>query len=204
MHRIILDLGSGNSCKNNLETVYKIIDSIPNDPRIVIKWQLFQKAGNNIPLERKIFTEAYTYAKNKGFLTTSSVFDLPSLNFLLTFKALPFIKISNNPKYYDLIEKIPRETPVYVSWNGQGHKPSGDVVMSCISKYPAQQSDYYKAFSNPEMEYALSDHTIGIELAIKMNPRYYETHYKIFGATGLDAGAFAKYPHDIKNLIELR
>lgn len=204
MKKIILDLGSGNSCRNNKGLVYEMIDSIPNDPRIILKWQLFQQAGNNIPLERQVFTEAYQYARNKGFLTTASVFDEASLSFLLTFRELPFIKIANQTNLYPLIDKIPRGISAYASWNGKSQPIRCNEKMCCVSKYPAADFDYYKSFSLLEMEQALSDHTIGIDFALRLNPTVYECHYKLFGATGPDAGAFAKYPHEIKELCEMR
>ena len=153
MSRIILDFGSGNTCKNDLVYITKMIDQLAEvdtgEHEIIIKWQLFEKAGANIPLERQRFHEAYHYAKGKGYKTTSSVFDLESLKFLLYYD-VPFIKIANNRDLDWLIEEVPRKVRVYVSTGDTGlyewQMINNGLYMACISQYPALLTDYELRF----------------------------------------------------------
>ena len=115
---IILDMGSGNTSKNDKGIIKEMIDQLNNyDTRqhnVIIKWQLFQEAGENIPLNKNLFVFAIRYAQDKGYKTTASVFDEESLNFLLGFKdEIPFIKIANHEIYYYLIGLIPRKIKIY-------------------------------------------------------------------------------------------
>ena len=106
-------MGSGNSCKNDWEIAKKMIDTVadlaPDLNRIILKWQLFEKAGDNLPLDQQVFNFAYSYALRKGFLTTSSVFDTESLEFLLKYP-VPFIKLDCRPlwKWDGFLERIPK------------------------------------------------------------------------------------------------
>ena len=119
MSEIILDFGSGNTCKNDKAYIKRMIDElcdIDNEKHeVIIKWQLFEKAGNNIPLDRDLFHFAYNYAGIMGYKTTASVFDEGSLSFLLKYD-VPFIKIANNKKYYPLMDLIPFRIPIYTSY----------------------------------------------------------------------------------------
>ncbi len=80
---IILDCGSGNSCKNSIDYACKMVKSIVdlNLQNVIIKWQLFTKAGNNITLSHEVFERAYRYAAILGIRTTASIFDKKSKNF---------------------------------------------------------------------------------------------------------------------------
>ena len=82
----ILDLSGGNICHNNYAIIQRMIDEIAEvdpDRRFILKWQIFERAGNNIPLFQSCFVKAYEYAEKLGYQTTASVFDINSLNFLI-------------------------------------------------------------------------------------------------------------------------
>ena len=97
--KLILDCGSGNTCRNDKAIVREMIDAITavntGKHEITLKWQLFESAPPNVPLDRDIFDYAYDYAYGQ-YKTTASVFDGSSLEFLREYDT-PFIKIANRP-----------------------------------------------------------------------------------------------------------
>jgi sialic acid synthase SpsE len=216
MSKIILDFGSGNTCKNDLSIAKQMIDELKSidtsKHEIIIKWQLFEKAGSNIPLCCNVFIQAHIHAASLGYKTTASVFDKKSLEFLLQFD-IPFIKIANRRDLDWLIGEVPRKIPVYVS---VGSMPEGetllygypnyinqnrDVALFCVSQYPASIEEYERRFSKGSLKYAISDHTIGLELFKKYQPRIWEKHYKLSDSTGLDAGPFAITPEELREVL---
>jgi sialic acid synthase SpsE len=214
MSQIILDMGSGNTCKNNLAYVRRMIDELKavdtGKHEVIIKWQLFEHAPPNERLMWATFDYAYNYALDKGYRTTASVFDMPSLQHLLQFD-IPFVKIANRPDLYWLAGEVPRKIPVYVSisdvqtfWS----RPSacnGDEPLWCVSKYPSTLKDYqeimfremdvYKAYAN------ISDHTTDFQLWNRYRPRIIEWHYKLDDSTGPDAGEFARTPAMLAEIL---
>jgi hypothetical protein len=200
---------------------------------IIIKWQLFEKAGKNIPLRRDLFQMAVIIAYQKyGYKTTASVFDKKSLNRLIDISEilkieLPFIKIANRRDLDWLIGEVPRKIPVYVSVKEafpglygdlDGEGLSGDdktkiKLLCCVSKYPATLEEYEKEFTEESgcyghrglgaycLERNVSDHTIGLDLFKKYQPRIWEKHYKLSDSTGLDAGPFAITPEELKEVL---
>lgn len=209
MKEIILDFGSGNTCKNDFTYVSRMINKLEaadsKQYRITIKWQLFKKAGNNISLNRKVFDYAYALAESKGYETTASVFDFSSLEFLLSY-SIPFVKLSNNRSTHFLIDYIPKNVPIYISSSNEQYLknsfPKRAETMKhffCISKYPAsieeyEELDLYRGCN-------ISDHTVGFELWDKYDPSIIEWHYRLEDSTGLDAGHFAKTPNQLKVVI---
>ena len=161
MSQIILDFGSGNTCRNSVDYCKRMIDALAeidtHKHDVVIKWQLFADSpvsgggslyGRDVPLFHETFEAAYKYVRDIGYKCTSSVFDMTSLEFLLGFPYIPFIKIACRPDLYWLIGKVPRRIPVYVSVNVRYEdetysNPSkfyrlGDAVqLRCVPKYPA-------------------------------------------------------------------
>ena len=112
---IILDFGSGNTCKNDREIIKKMIDgldilSYEFKKRIIIKWQLFEEAGDNVHLCRSSFDFAFAYGRAMGYKTTASVFDKDSLLRLLAITEfdIPFVKIANSKELYYLGDYVPR------------------------------------------------------------------------------------------------
>lgn len=212
MAQIILDFGSGNTCKNDLRIAEKMIDELTiidtRKHEVIIKWQLFEKAGDNMPLDEVFFNFIYHYARKFKYRTTASVFDLKSLKFLLQYD-IPFVKIANNRSLDWLIGEVPRKIPVYVSYGYKDDKYDPDDTMRlssfyqmcCISKYPATLFDYEKEFDKFEYYTAVSDHTIGLELFKKYKPCIWEKHYKLLDSTGLDAGSFAITPQELAEIL---
>lgn len=219
MAQIILDFGSATTCKNSLVYVKRMIDELAKvDSRkhdVVIKYQLFEKEIDSlpdgtildppvVPLKRDVFNYAYNYAASKGYKTTASVFDLPSLKYLLTYD-IPFVKIANRPDIYWLGDEVPEDIPVYYSAGDpteeQVRGRGQDEFLYCVSKYPATVSAYEDTFPVGGLCYAISDHTTDFTLCHKYNPIIIEWHYKLSDSTGYDAGEFARTPERLKEVL---
>jgi sialic acid synthase SpsE len=174
--------------------------------------QLFLNDGINIPLYRDVFDYAYNYGNSVGYKVTSSVADLDSLKFLLRYD-VPFVKIPNDRKLDWLIGEIPRKVPVYVSlfnadkayWLLDIHQIGGarefDKRLCCISKYPADKAEYENNFYWRDLKNGISDHTVGLELFKKYQPRIWEKHFCLSDSTGLDAGPFAVTPKQLEEIL---
>lgn len=217
MTKIILDFGSANTCKNDKRYVKKMIDALyavdKKKHEIIIKWQLFKKAGDNIPLTREVFEYAYEYAKKKGYRTTASVFDLESLKYLLTFD-IPFVKIANRRDLYYLIDHVPRSIQVIASYDNKAYlfKYKCVIPMYCVSDYPATYGQY--AYGGAEFLDSISDHTKNLDLfnmeyldrtiyrtRIK-DWNFFEMHYALKDSTGLDADCgVCKTPEMLKEIL---
>lgn len=203
---LILDFGSGNTCKNDTTTVRRMIDALAettNRKDITIKWQLFTEAGENVPLNLHCFEYAYKYAAQLGFKTTASVFDMKSLHFLLSFD-VPFVKLANCDRSAALWGAIPRRIPIVQSFHNSkdliDDEPGLDFLC-CVSKYPAQSSEYITSFSGEHLSHGISDHTDSFALYQTFSPITYECHYKLDDSTGLDAGPFAKTPEQLREIL---
>ena len=206
---IVLDAGSGNTCRNDLGKVREMIDSVADyaDKGIVIKWQLFKNAPPNIPLERKVFDYAYTYALGLGLKTTASVFDEESLDYLLGFD-VPFVKIANRRDLNYLYEYVPEGVNVVMSFGDENmlniYMEADPEIMPlcCVSEYPAQPEEYERRFSSGVLNYGISDHTVGFDLYHKYEPYFWEKHYVLeYGGDNPDAGPFAMTPEDLWRIV---
>lgn len=207
---IILDLGSGNTCKNDVDYMKKMIDEVikidNHRHQIAFKPQLFLSAATNIPLDRHVFIETGAHALNEGYGFTASVFDLSSLRFLLDDIPNPvFVKIANNRSLDWLIGEIPRKIPVYQSVSPEEYwfkyEPYGITQFLCVSKYPATVEEYKFPNSLAAYHQCVSDHTIGLELVKKYKPKKYECHFCLEDSQGLDAGPWAKRPNELKEIL---
>ncbi len=197
---IILDFGSGNTCQNDIGKVRELIDSVEGKD-VIIKWQLFQEGGINIPLKRAVFEKAYTYANKKGLSTTASVFDIESLRFLKKFD-IPFIKLANNPICYKLARLI--HTPMIVSYPSIAEmgKRKDIKPLCCVSRYPAQAIQYEKNFISYWLTQGISDHTEGFDLYHKYQPEIWEKHYVLkHDKNNPDGGIFAMTPSDLQKIL---
>lgn len=211
---IILDFGSGNTCKNDWPYAKRMIQSladIDRDRKCIIKWQLFETAGDNIPLDKSLFHIAYDYAKGFGFQTTASVFDKQSLDFLLKFD-IPFVKIPNRRDLDWLIGEVPRKRKIIISigskleWitsriNRISTDQPFDEILCCVSKYPASALDYENIFIDVVLKKGISDHTADWTLYNKYKPQIYECHFCLYDSTGLDSGLFARRPEQLKEIL---
>jgi sialic acid synthase SpsE len=217
MSNIILDFGSANTCKNDKRYVKKMIDALcavdKKNHEVIIKWQLFKNAGDNIPLKKEVFEYAYDYAKKKGYRTTASVFDLESLKYLLTFD-IPFVKIANRRDLYYLIDHVPRSLNVIVSYDNKAYltKYLGIIPMYCVSDYPATIDQYH--VGGAEHADSVSDHTKNLNLfnfeyidrsiyrIMLKRWDYIEMHYALKDSTGLDAQCgVCKTPEMLKEIL---
>lgn len=210
MSIIILDLGSGNTCKNNNEYIKMMIDKIKkNDTgkhEIILKFQLFtrESGGANLPLTEECFDYGFKYGISQGYEVTSSVFDMHSLDFLLNrySEKIPFVKIANRRDLDWLMAYIPSNVKIVVSKTNDLFLPG--IVneidqMWCISKYPAKYEDYKKL--PIEIGDNISDHTEDFRLFREFSPNMVEWHFKLENSTGLDAGNFARTPDQLKEIL---
>ena len=212
MSQIILDMGSGNTCQNNWDIAKKMIDTVAeidtHKHEVIFKYQLFEKAEPNIPLYRDIFARAYTYTESLGYQTTSSVFDIHALNYLLMWD-IPFVKIPCRPELYWLIGEIPRKYMVYVSIENLIYYElyqnyfigARDVEMACVPKYPAKIDEYEEMFDT-ELGEAISDHVKGLSLWYIFEPEIWEKHFCLeHDDKNPDAGDFAITPEELKEIL---
>lgn len=204
---IILDFGSGNTAKNDYQYVKRMIDELKaidtGKHEIVIKWQLFESAGENIPLDRGVFARAYKYAEKAGYQTAASVFDSDSLQYLLKYD-VPFVKLANNKTVYPLAGEIPRKVMILKSVSTIEEFVRGaenTVNLACVSKYPADKRDYFRAFGVNNRLHGISDHTTDFGLYEHYHPDMIEWHYKLDDSTGLDAGEFARTPKQLEGIL---
>jgi len=218
---IILDMGSGNTCRNEMVRVKDMIDRVgATDKRrlCTLKWQLWD--GGTEPqclkLDWGVFKQAYEIAEDNGFRTTASVFDKPSIDYLLEFD-VPFVKIANRHYLRHLARYVPRGIPIVYSIGGYDDELQGmdcDIPewqsyrMLCVSKYPATIGEYEQAATTNagvlmgHLMDGISDHTIGLELWRKYKPTVYEKHFCLSYLTGPDAGPWALNENTLKELLD--
>lgn len=202
MAQIILDFGSGNTCKNDkriIETMIRQVAEFDTTHEVIIKWQLFQSAPPNVPLDRECFKYAYNLADHLCIETTSSVFDLDSLRYLMGFR-VPFVKIANRPDLYELYQYS--TVPVYISTAQSGLHIDDAVMMACVSKYPAMAEEYEHNFSPYELKH-ISDHTVGWGLYFRHKPDIIEKHFVHEREEGNpDAGPFAVTQEQLSEVLD--
>jgi sialic acid synthase SpsE len=198
---IILDLGSGNSCRNSIDYAFRMVKAVVDLSLsdVVIKWQLFKREGDNVPLSLEVFERAFKYAATWGIRTTASVFDKDSLDYLLTFP-VPFVKLANKVSSQILIKDIPDDVPIILSTDKPDYKSARKLtdVIYTVSKYPAEEKDYDKF--GDKLKQGLSDHTVNWKLYQRFKPAIYECHFKLKDTTGNDAGAFARLPEQFAEM----
>ena len=208
---IILDFGNGSVCLNDRDNIKTMIDRLADvdiDRKIVIKWQLFLNIPPKLSLRRDLFDFAYKYAADLGFMTTASVFDLDSLDFLLRYH-VPFVKLANQPQMWRYTDDVPRSVDLYVSVGSERDfkwmwykKPTG--VMACVSEYPATIDDYYETFGEKILKAGISDHTDNISLYKAYRPRLYEKHYTVPEIPTDKVRKYCADPYQVKKLLEVK
>ncbi len=198
---IILDMGSGNSCRNDKRIVDRMIREIAQfntDKPVILKWQLFRDAPPNVPLDRECFKYAYDLAWRLGYQATASVFDLDSLRYLMGFD-VPFVKIACRPDLYELAKYSTK--PVYISTAESGFNLPCEVRLACVRQYPATLWDYELTFTPEELK-RVSDHTVGWELYYKYNCEIIEKHFvHERSPDNPDAGPFAVTPEELAEVL---
>ena len=216
---IILDFGSGETCKNDISYIKRMINELRDvdggHHRIVIKWQLFAPETVPLmpvaiePLSLLSFDEAYRYAAMLGYETTASVFDKWSLSKLLQYE-VPFVKLACRGWVYPLlgvprIVDVPPAPRVVVSvadaQTGAMLNAQWDVdALCCVPEYPANAADYW-AFGGEALHRGISDHTETWELYDEYEPDIYECHYRLEDSTGPDAASFARTPETLREVL---
>jgi len=205
VYMVILDVGSGNTCGNDLEKVKDMIDAIDDirgDSDVTIKWQLFLEAPPNVPLKRDVFRYAYEYAEELGIPTTASVFSIDDLAFLMDFDP-PFVKLACRPELYKIARHI-TDRPIVVSYPSDAEMGKRDIVkpLCCVRKYPARIEEYERGFKDEWLSRGISDHTIGFELYFKYQPEIYEKHFVLrHDKNNPDGGPFAATPKDLEAIL---
>ncbi|MFA5376811.1 MAG: N-acetylneuraminate synthase family protein [Dehalococcoidia bacterium] len=207
MSIVILDMGSGNTCRNDVDYAKRMIDEVIKiDGKkcpIIFKWQLeVDPKPPNKPLDKDVFKAAYEYASGKGYPTTSSVFDELSLQYLLNFP-VPFIKLACNPDKYCLSKYVPRGVLIVASHDKYAEVAAGAVQwLACIPQYPATLAEYEMAFTGKELASGVSDHTPGLDLWNKYKPQVWEKHFVLERSdNNPDSGVFALTPDQLKEVI---
>lgn len=208
---MILDFGNGSVCLNDRENIKAMIDRLAEvdvDREIVIKWQLFLNIPPKLSLRRDLFDYAYKYAADLGFMTTASVFDLDSLDFLSRYY-VPFVKFANQPQMWRYTDDVARSVDLYVSVGSEreflwmwGKKPDG--VMACVSKYPATIDDYYETFNENILGAGISDHTNNISLYKAYRPALYEKHYTVTEIPTHKVRTYCAGPEQVRELLEVK
>ena len=202
MSQFIIEMGSGNTCRNDIGKVREMIDAVVDadtgQHEIVFKWQLFHFAPPNEPLLWCTFAYAYGYAAAFGYDTTASVFDFDSANFLASFDT-PFIKIANQPRLWRLARQI--DGLKYISVNGQLPRDIEEAVyMHCVSEYPADAAEYQATTQIGHS--TVSDHTIGWDLYWDWRPSIIEKHFVLeHDASNPDGGPFAVTPKQLAEVL---
>ena len=214
--KIILDMGSGLTCKNEPQQVLDMIAAVhKNDNRrheIILKWQLFKEFGELRPLHHGVFAHAVDYALRIGYMTTASVFDIDSLLFLQDFH-IPFVKFA---ALDEMLSLMPDAAAMGYWRNGivasavsnkhwkkiENYTPN---IMCCVREYPAMPQVYESVFTDDQLRRGISDHTDhtnGFSLAAAYRPEIYETHFCLHEQTGPDTGPFALRPNQLQALLE--
>jgi len=202
MAKIILDLGSGNTCRNDHgiieEMIYAIKSIDTGKHEVILKWQLFESAPPNVPLKHEAFEYAYRIGAILGYETTSSVFDKQSLAFLLKFD-IPFVKIACRPELYKLAPDC--GVSVYGSYYDFEPGVYVDTCLACVPKYPALLKDYEDRFTPGQLK-IVSDHTVGWRLFNKYRPDIIEKHFVLErDEKNPDSGPFAVTPKELEQIL---
>lgn len=211
---IILDFGSGMTCRNDRQTINKMIEELAKvdpDRKCVVKFQLWSKGTEPqcLQLEWDKFAWAFDVGSKYGFRVTASVFDKPSLDFLLGYD-VPFIKLANRPYLRHLARYVPRGIPIVYSVESDGDycelADSGigetDEVMLCVSQYPAPNDEYEEVRGGLDLKEGVSDHTIGLDLWRKYHPTVWEKHFKLPDQRGPDCGPWCITPSELVEVLK--
>lgn len=189
-----------------------------------------EAAKVNEVLQTYIFTEMFPICKEFGYELTTSVFDKESLSIALQHE-ITFIKIVCRESLYKLALEVPKDIPVYISVDTRKQYPKiiYDFIVSkhnikllqCIPEYPAKERDYMYNIFEKEAVYpkfcSISDHTTNLNLFRYWRHNLkdledagtflpydgsFEMHYVLeHDKNNPDAGAFAKTPDDLKEIL---
>ena len=210
---IILDVGEGTALRNEhaprvVHSILSTADAVefPKE-EIVVKPQLFQWEPPNRPLQHEVFANIHRECLDVGLQCTASVFDKPSLGFLLRLE-IPFVKIASRTYLRRLALLVPRGVPIYASYGDMNDETEYDGYvdqwLACVSNYPAEAIDYDNFGLIPRMDHlGISDHTVGLDLYRKYRPRIYEKHFYIQGMKGPSIGPWAIDEDGLAELLRI-
>lgn len=210
---IILDVGEGTVLRtaSDVDAVIAAIARSVDEtgfPReqLIAKPQLFTWEPPNRPINPSRFRYLFEKCHRYGMPCTASVFDKSSVDHLLKYSPLPFVKIANRSYLRRLAILVPRGVPVYASYSMDPADETEydkyvDYWMACVSNYPAEAGDYDRFRLSPNVRpLGISDHTIGLDLYRKYRPDIYEKHFGLKGAKGPSLGPWSI---DEDGLVEL-
>lgn len=214
---IILEFGSGDTCKNDKNQIADMITQLAEydtDRKCIIKWQLFKNLSHVASLSKENFDYAYKFAENLGFKTTASVFDRESLDFLLKYNT-PFLKIACQTQKYDfrkamnnIIQDVPVTLPIIASVESslmiekvsEQYPRHYIEYLCCVPIYPALRIQYVNNFYRHHLKEGISDHTIGHTIYNLYQPKIYEVHYILSHQTSLDK-QWSIGPEELKSFL---
>jgi sialic acid synthase SpsE len=206
-YMIILDMGGGDVCKNNIklaEDMVKTVAKVDRFRRCVLKWQLFTRIGGKTPLNRALFERMYWLGVDLGFKTTASVFDLESWKFLERFMPV-WVKIPNTEVARSLVKEIeiPKviSLPSYLFETWAEDQIDEEMLMCVVSEYPTTYDKYTTTFTDEQLEMGISDHTTTTNLYTCYMPPVYEKHFVIPACNTDKPRPYAIGPDELKELL---
>jgi len=206
----IAEMGSGNTCRNDVSLAHDMIDAVigkdTGKHKIVFKWQLFYNMPPNEKLDWRVFTDAYEHAASRGYETTASVFNEECLQFLLEFD-VPVVKLPCVRELYPLAKKVPADIPVIVSYPNATRvadvKRNAHIIpLCCVREYPADMVKYGSMFDGDQLRFGISDHTEGWGMYHVYQPQWLEKHVVLeHDEDNPDAGPFAATVEELGEIL---
>ena len=164
-------------------------------------------------------------AKECGIDCFSSPFDLTAVDFLETLNVPAYKVASFEITHLPLIEKCARTCKPLIISTGMATKQEITdaynvaknagakqiILLKCTSQYPANASDANLAtitdmqINFPDAHIGLSDHTLGIGVAVAatcLGARVIEKHFTLDRSEGGVDSAFSLEPHELRLLVE--
>ncbi len=200
-------------------------DFVINDPKSLWNgrklYDLYQEA--HTPWEWH--AEIFAHAKKCGIDCFSSPFDFTAVDFLESLN-VPLYKIASfEITHLPLIKKCAQTgKPLIISTGlatkaeiAEAYQTAKDagakdiILLKCTSQYPANASDANLATMQdmqaafPDAKIGLSDHTLGIGVAVAatcLGARVIEKHFTLNRAEGGVDSAFSLEPAELKSLVE--
>jgi sialic acid synthase SpsE len=140
-------------------------------------------------------------------MTTASVFDADSLDFLLRYD-VPFVKLANLDYTRMYWRDVPRDIDLVVSVGNNAEfadwsERNVQGVMACISEYPADGLDYTTHFRDDFLRRGISDHTTGVDLHRVFMPEWYEKHFVTDDVPMDKPRPYCAGPEQVKQILEV-
>jgi pseudaminic acid synthase len=168
----------------------------------------------------------FEHARERGLIPFSAAFDMASVDFLETLGVdrhkvasfelvdLPLIRyMASKGKPMILSTGMATEDELWAAI-GACRDPATLTLLKCTSAYPADASDANLATFHGQddgvrfwdgMRWGLSDHTLGIGVAVAavaLGATYIEKHLTLSRADGGPDAGFSAEPHEFKQMVE--